>query len=193
MPSLASGNCCWTACASTWAALWRMTARPSSVSAGTGSTSTSSSGRHARSLRVPSGARTTTTVCGPVPERPASRTASPAVVPAPTRTVAAGAGAASEDTAVLLGREGVVGRGCAPRVPAYRPAARGFVRSSRADLEGRAGGTAAERGDEERLHGPHHGQGPRGGQQVEPVLGVRELGVRDRARRGRAQRPDEGA
>src|ERR1700712_2417074 len=117
MPSFVPRDCRCTACASTCAALWRITARPSSVSAAPASTSTSSWGRQARSFSVPSGARTTTTACGPLPGRPAPRTASPAVVPAPTRTVTAGAGAMSEDTAVLLGRCGADAEGCAPRGP----------------------------------------------------------------------------
>src|SRR5690349_1837937 len=86
MPSLASGNCCCTACASTCAAEWRMTLRPSSVSAATASTSTSTCGVHDRSRRWPSASRTTTIASEPLPGRPASRTAVPAVVPAGTTT-----------------------------------------------------------------------------------------------------------
>src|SRR5690349_7948471 len=86
MPSLASGNCCCTACASTCAAEWRMTLRPSSVSAATASTSTSTCGVHDRSRRWPSASLTTTIASDPLPGRPASRTAVPAVVPAGTTT-----------------------------------------------------------------------------------------------------------
>src|SRR5690606_36354028 len=78
------------ACASTWAAEWRMTLRPSSVSAPTASTSTSASGVQDRSRSAPSESRTTTIVSGPLVGRPASRTAAPAVVPAGTRTIVAG-------------------------------------------------------------------------------------------------------
>ena len=93
MPSLASGKISCTAWANTWAAEWRMTLRPSSVSAATGMTSTSASGTHDRSRSRPSRSRTTTTAAGsPRPGSPASRTASPAVVPAATRIGAAGAG-----------------------------------------------------------------------------------------------------
>ena len=89
-----------------------MTLRPSSVSAATGMTSTSASGAHDRSRSRPSRSRTTTTAAGsPRPGSPASRTASPAVVPAATRIGAAGAGL----TAALIGvsplRRGLVGVG----------------------------------------------------------------------------------
>ncbi len=64
-----------------------MTLRPSSVDAATGSTSTSTSGVHDRSLSVPSPSRTTTITSGPfVGGYPASRTAVPAVVPRGTRS-----------------------------------------------------------------------------------------------------------
>ena len=64
MPSLASGNMSCTAWANTWAAEWRMTLRPSSVSAATGMTSTSASGAHERSRNRPSASRTTTIARG---------------------------------------------------------------------------------------------------------------------------------
>src|SRR3984885_11257778 len=93
MPSLAAGNRSWTAWASTCAAECRMTLRPSSVSAATGTTSTSASGIQLRSRSLPSASRTTTIASGaPRPGRPASRTAAAAVVPAGTRIGAAGAG-----------------------------------------------------------------------------------------------------
>src|SRR5690349_12078682 len=97
MPSFASGNCCCTACASTWAAEWRMTLRPSSVFAATGSTSASASGAQARSRSFPSASRTTTIVSSPLVGRPASRTAAPAVVPAGTTTREAATGETGGD------------------------------------------------------------------------------------------------
>src|SRR6476646_8055971 len=109
MPSLASGNMSCTAWANTWAAEWRMTLRPSSVSAATGVTSTSASGAHERSRNRPSVSRTTTIAAGsPRPGRPASRTAAPAVVPAATRIGAAGAGLAAAligDSPLRWGRD----------------------------------------------------------------------------------------
>src|SRR3954447_21270038 len=60
MPSLASGNSSWTACASTCAVECRSTARPSSVSIGTDSTTSPSSGTQARSRSNSPLARATT-------------------------------------------------------------------------------------------------------------------------------------
>ena len=95
IPSLACGNRSWTAWANTCAAECRMTLRPSSVSAATGTTSASASGTQLRSRSLPSASRTTTIASGaPRPGRPASRTAAAAVVPAGTRIGAAGAGCA---------------------------------------------------------------------------------------------------
>src|SRR5271163_2969413 len=92
IPSLAAGTTSWTAWANTCAAECRMTLRPSSVSAATGTTSTSASGTQLRSRSLPSASRTTRTASGaPRPGRPASRTAAAAVVPAGTRIGAAGA------------------------------------------------------------------------------------------------------
>src|SRR5271155_5662706 len=72
-----------------------MTLRPSSGSAGTGTTSTSVSGAQLKSRSLPSASRTTTIASGaPRPGRPASRAAAAAVVPAATRIGAAGAGCA---------------------------------------------------------------------------------------------------
>ena len=98
MPSLASGCSCCTACASTCAAECRITLRPASVSAATGSTSASASGAQARSRSVPSASRTTTTASGRSCGSPASRTAAPAVVPAGTRTGADAGRTAGADT-----------------------------------------------------------------------------------------------
>src|SRR6266568_317103 len=78
-----------------------MTLRPASVFAATGSTSASCTGVQDRSLRLPSASRTTTTVSGPFVDRPASRTAAPAVVPAGTRMRAAGVMRAEVVTAGL--------------------------------------------------------------------------------------------
>src|SRR5699024_4370708 len=63
-----------------------MTARPSALPAGTGSTSVSPDGAHARSRSSPVSSRTTTIASAPVPVQPAARSALPAVVPAGTTT-----------------------------------------------------------------------------------------------------------
>src|SRR4051794_8018224 len=78
MPSLASGNSCWTAWASTCAVECRSTARPSSVSIGTDSTTSPSSGDQARSISASPLARATTA------SMPRSKKTLPAVVPAAT-------------------------------------------------------------------------------------------------------------
>src|SRR3954465_10892569 len=116
MPSFAPGNSSCTAWASTWAAEWRMTLRPSSVSAATVVTSTSVSGAQLKSRSLPSTSRTTTTASGaPRLGRPASRTAAAAVVPAATRIRAAGA---ALETA-LIGHS-LRFRGCLRTRPCYR-------------------------------------------------------------------------
>src|SRR5579875_2189951 len=103
MPSLASVYRSWTAWASTCAAEWRSTARPSWLDMATGSTSVPAAGAQLRSRSTPSGPRTTTTASGPVPGSPAAATACAHVVPAATamRRSAARAGRGG-DTAVLL-------------------------------------------------------------------------------------------
>src|SRR5664279_6089390 len=77
-----------------------MTDRPSSESAGTGSTSVSAPGAHARSRNWPCASRTTTTACTPLVGRPASLITCPAVVPAGTFTLDGGAAAGAADTGV---------------------------------------------------------------------------------------------
>src|ERR1700739_4576043 len=90
-----------TACASTWAAEWRMTLRPSAVSAATGAPSASLAGVQLRSRSRPSVSRTTTIAFGsPRPGRPASRIAAAAVVPAGTRIGSAGL----TDAAVVIAK-----------------------------------------------------------------------------------------
>ena len=71
-----------------------MTLRPSSVSAATGVTSTSASGRPAQVAQPAVGVADDDDGVGGAPARadPASRTAAAAVVPAATRIGAAGAG-----------------------------------------------------------------------------------------------------
>src|SRR3954452_8608538 len=108
MPSRVPGNSSCTAWASTCAAECRITARPSALAAGTATTSASSSGVQARSLRSPEArSRTTTAPSGPLSGTPASLSACTAVVPAATRIGAVGVGEGAVDTG---GSSGVVGR-----------------------------------------------------------------------------------
>src|SRR6201997_5717694 len=96
MPNLACGKSSWTAWANTCAVECRMTLRPSSVLAATGTTSASTAGAQLKSRSLPSASRTTTIASG-VPRRgnPASPTAAAAVVPAGTRIGAPGGGCAA--------------------------------------------------------------------------------------------------
>src|SRR3954451_7036064 len=99
MPSLVPGNSSCTAWASTCAVECRMTARPSALAAGTGSTSTSSVGGQLRSLRSPlATSRTTTAPSGPLSGTPASLSACIAVVPAGTRRGGTAVGEGGADT-----------------------------------------------------------------------------------------------
>src|SRR4051812_8430893 len=102
MPSLVPGKSSCTAWASTCAVECRMTARPSALAAGTGSTSASASGVQFRSLRSPvATSRTTTAPSGPLSGTPASLSACIAVVPAGTRTVAVAVDEDGIDTGAL--------------------------------------------------------------------------------------------
>src|SRR3954447_12510331 len=105
MPSRVPGNSSCTAWASTCAVECRITARPSGLAAGTGSTSASAPGVQARSLSPPEGrARTTTAPSGPLSAPPASLSASAAVVPAGTLSGASAAGRGAADTRAPRGR-----------------------------------------------------------------------------------------
>src|SRR6202007_120665 len=103
MPNLACGNSSWTAWANTCAVECRMTLRPSSVLAATGTTSASTAGAQLKSRSLPSASRTTT-IASDAPRRgnPASPTAAAAVVPAGTRIGAAGAGLTGALMGLLL-------------------------------------------------------------------------------------------
>ena len=83
-----------------------MTARPSALAAGTGSTSASASGVQFRSLSSPAASRTTTAPSGPLSGTPASLSACIAVVPAGTSTVATAVGEGGVDTGALQGWRG---------------------------------------------------------------------------------------
>src|ERR1700727_1201744 len=112
MPSLACGNRSWTAWANTCAVEGRMTLRPSSVLAATGTTSASAPGAQLRSRRLPSASRTTTIASGePRLGRPATPTAAAAVVPAGTLIGAAGTGWAAALIGLLSKGEGEVAIG----------------------------------------------------------------------------------
>jgi hypothetical protein len=81
-----------------------MTARPSALAAGTGSTSASASGAQARSLSSPEAtSRTTTAPSGPFSGIPASLSACIAVVPAGTRIGSTAVGEGGVDTRTLQG------------------------------------------------------------------------------------------
>src|SRR3954468_23252366 len=105
MPSVVPGNSSCTAWASTWAVECRMTARPSALAAGTGSTSASASGAQFRSFRSPlATSRTTTAPSGPLSGTPASLSACIAVVPAATRIGGTAVGEGGADTGTPGGR-----------------------------------------------------------------------------------------
>src|SRR5687768_11243303 len=156
MPSRVPGNSSCTACARTWAVECRMTARPSGLAAGTGSTSVSTSGTQARSFRSPdAGSRTTTAPSGPLSGTPASLSACCAVVPAGTRIGAT----AVEDSGVDTGTPGGRWNGTPSLVRAP-----GGVGSVVDDREPRVGGTPVEHDV------GHPGRGLRvGGQQTDAV------------------------
>src|SRR5699024_6679022 len=63
-------------------------------------------GDQARSCRSPSGSRTTTMTSAPVPDNPASRTATPAVVPAGTTTREVGAATVGGDWDTMTSSDG---------------------------------------------------------------------------------------
>src|SRR4051795_7276602 len=99
MPSRVPGKRSCTAWASTCAVECRMTARPSGLAAGTGSTCASACGAQARSIRSPvARSRTTTAPSGPLSGTPAALSASCAVVPAGTRIGATAVGEGGVDT-----------------------------------------------------------------------------------------------
>ena len=169
MPSLASGKSCCTAWASTCAAEWRITARPSSVSAGTGATSTSSSGAQARSLSTPSGARTTITASCPCERQPgvADGLAGGRARRHPDAVGDGGTGRGGRGHGGLSETSTVVRR--AYRAPATTVSARperGVPRPTTASRKAAIARTAAS------VRGV--------GSEVEAVLGVGELGVHHR-------------
>src|SRR3954451_10142181 len=117
MPSLASGNSSCTACASTCAVECRSTARPSSVSIGTDSTTSPSSGTQARSRSASPLARATTA------STPRSWKTRPIVVPA----------AATRGLPSTVRRMSVM----RPRLASGRRGARRVIACSGAGREGR--------------------------------------------------------
>src|SRR3712207_5570293 len=102
MPSLVPGKSSCTAWASTCAVECRMTARPSALAAGTGSTFASAPGTHARSLSSPEAtSRTTTAPSAPFSGTPASLSACIAVAPAGTLIGDTAVGEGGVDTRTL--------------------------------------------------------------------------------------------
>src|SRR4051794_4865753 len=180
MPSRVPGNSSCTAWASTCAAECRITARPSGLAAGTGSTEASASGVQARSLRSPvARSRTTTAPSGPLSGTPASFSASAAVVPAGTRMGASAAGGGAADTGAPEGRHRPwpVGQD-SQKGNARRRAARGGRRGGGGPGGGRAAGRAGPRPGP--APGRRGGSGrTRSGQQLDAVPGTDPPGGAD--------------
>src|SRR4051794_39764681 len=178
MPRRVPGKRSWTAWASTWAVECRMTARPSALAAGTGSTWASASGAQARSLRSPvARSRTTTAPSGPFNGTPASLSASAAVVPAGTRIGASAAGGGAGGTgAPGMGRAGAGAGGRAPAGPG-RGAGGGGGGAADGGAQGRGRGGPGRGGGPPKKISPRAGASPaddavrRSGQHLDDVPG----------------------